>query len=76
MCLGNLKYVNKPEIVEGASTHTDIGWFDYYDIPAVVIGAGDPRKAHQTDEYISEEELINITKFIALSILTWVNTPK
>jgi acetylornithine deacetylase len=76
MCLSNLGFVNKPEIIQGASSHTDIGWFDHFDIPTVVIGAGDPRKAHQTDECISEDELINITKFIALSILTWANTPK
>ena len=60
----------EPEI-EGIGFHTDMGWFVNVDIPTVNFGPGTPRVAHQNDENLSEQDLINATKAIALTILNW-----
>ena len=74
MSINNLNQLGLPQLVEGVCAHTDFGWFEYFGIPTIVIGAGDPRKAHQNDESISEEDLIQLTRFIALTILDWTQT--
>jgi acetylornithine deacetylase len=61
-----------PAIIEGVSAHTDLGWFEKIGIPTIVIGAGNPRVAHQNDECVLEEELIKLTKYIATLITQWV----
>jgi len=61
-----------PRMVEGVCAHTDIGWFQTLGIPAVVIGPGNPRLAHQNDERLSEEDLIKLTKFLASVLVSWV----
>ena len=74
MSINHLNYLGFSQIIEGVCAHTDFGWFEYFGIPTIVIGAGDPRKAHQNDESISEEDLISLTKFIALTILNWTQS--
>jgi acetylornithine deacetylase len=59
--------------IEGISFHTDMGWFTNYDIPTVNFGPGLPRGAHQNNESVSEDDLIDTTKGIALTILNWCN---
>jgi acetylornithine deacetylase len=70
--LENMKYSGLPQIVEGVCAHTDIGWFQTMGIPAIVIGPGNPRLAHQNDERVKEEDLIKLTKFIANVLVSWV----
>jgi len=60
----------EPEI-EGIGFHTDMGWFVNVGIPTVNYGPGTPRVAHQNDEFVTEEDLIDTTKAIALSIANW-----
>lgn len=74
MSINHLDYLGLPEQIEGVCAHTDFGWFEHFGIPTIVVGAGDPRKAHQNDESISEEDLIKLTKFIALTILNWTQS--
>jgi acetylornithine deacetylase len=74
MSIHNLDLLGLPQGVEGVCAHTDFGWFEHFGIPTIVIGAGDPRKAHQNDESISEDDLIKFTKFIALTILNWTSS--
>jgi acetylornithine deacetylase len=69
--LYNLRKHHINEIIEGVSAHTDLAWFQEKGIPTVVIGAGNPRVAHQNDECVLEEELIKITKYIATMITCW-----
>ena len=40
-------------------------------IPTLNIGPGDPRLAHQADEYVEIEELVTCTKMIASILLDW-----
>jgi acetylornithine deacetylase len=69
--LGNLAKHDIKEIIEGVCAHTDLGWFEKLGIPTVVIGAGNPRVAHQNDEYVLEKDLIKLTKYIATLITHW-----
>ncbi|MFQ5711243.1 MAG: peptidase [Candidatus Geothermarchaeales archaeon] len=51
---------------------TDMRLFTIYaDIPTLLCGPGDPKMAHQFDEYISVEEVITATKVYALTALRW-----
>lgn len=59
-----------PEI-EGIGFHTDMGWFVNVGIPTVNYGPGTPRVAHQNNEYVSENDLLDTTKAIALTIANW-----
>ena len=68
----NLRKHHLPEVIEGVCAHTDLGWFQEIGIPTVVIGAGNPRAAHQNDECVLEEDLIRLTKYIATLITQWV----
>ncbi len=58
-------------VIEGVSAHTDIGWFQTLGIPTFIIGPGDPRKAHQDNEFVEKDDLIELTKMIALIITKW-----
>ena len=73
MTLNNLGKHGFSKIKEGVCAHVDMGWFEAVGIPTVVIGAGDPRVAHQNNESIKEEELIDLTKYIATVITQWAN---
>ena len=59
--------------IEGIGFHTDMGWFTNVGIPTVNFGPGTPRVAHQNNESLYEEELLDATKIIALTILNWCN---
>lgn len=63
--------VNPDSIVEGICCHTDMGWFCNVGIPTLNIGPGDPRLAHQADEFIEIEELVTCTKMIASILMDW-----
>jgi acetylornithine deacetylase len=69
--LKDMELSGLPRTIEGACAHTDIGWFETLGIPSVVIGAGNPRLAHQNDEHISEEDLIKLTKLISNVLIHW-----
>lgn len=63
--------VNPESVVEGICCHTDMGWFCNVGIPTLNIGPGDPRLAHQADEYVETEELVTCTKMIASILMDW-----
>ena len=63
--------VNPDSVVEGICCHTDMGWFCNVGIPTLNIGPGDPRLAHQADEFIEIEELLTCTKMIASIVMDW-----
>ena len=65
------KEVNPESVVEGICCHTDMGWFCNVGIPTLNIGPGDPRLAHQADEFIEIEELVKCTKMIASILMDW-----
>ena len=65
--------VRKTSEVEGIGFHTDMGWFTNVGIPTVNFGPGKPHVAHQNNESLHEEELLDATKIIALTILNWCN---
>lgn len=63
--------VHPDSAVEGICCHTDMGWFCNVGIPTLNIGPGDPRLAHQADEYVETEELVTCTKMIASVLMDW-----
>lgn len=63
--------VNPESMVEGICCHTDMGWFCNVGIPTLNIGPGDPRLAHQADEYVETEELVTCMKMIASILMDW-----
>lgn len=69
----NLKNFGYIKEIEGVCAHTDIGWFEEKGIPTIIIGAGEPRVAHQDNESIKEQELIYLTKYIATMITRWAD---
>lgn len=69
--LNDMELSGLPRTIEGACAHTDIGWFETLGIPSIVIGAGNPRLAHQNDEHISEKDLIKLTKLISNVLIHW-----
>ena len=72
----SIKKVKGKAEIEGIGFHTDMGWFVNVDIPTVNFGPGTPRVAHQNDEKLSEAELIDATKAIALTISDWCGSEK
>lgn len=63
--------VNPESEVEGICCHTDMGWFCNVGMPTLNIGPGDPRLAHQADEFVEIEELVTCTKMIASILIDW-----
>jgi acetylornithine deacetylase len=63
--------INNDITVEGLSCHSDMGWLIESGIPTVNFGPGEPRIAHQADEYVEVSKLIEATKIIALTIINW-----
>jgi acetylornithine deacetylase len=57
--------------VEGICCHTDMGWYCNVGIPTINLGPGDPRYAHQADEFVEISELIRCAQIIASIILNW-----
>ena len=67
----SLEKVTGSIIYEGIGFHTDMGWFSNVGIPTVNFGPGTPRVAHQDNESLSESELIEAVKIIALTLVNW-----
>ena len=65
------KKTNPKSLVEGICCHTDMGWFCNVGIPTINLGPGDPRLAHQANEFVEISELIQCTKIISSLILEW-----
>ncbi len=57
--------------IEGVSAHTDMGWFVNVGIPTINFGGGKARLAHQSDEHIAEQDILDTAKVIALTIMKW-----
>jgi acetylornithine deacetylase len=57
--------------VAGICCHTDMGWYCNVGIPTMNLGPGDPRFAHQADEYVEIDELVRCTQLISSIILNW-----
>lgn len=63
--------MNEDSKVEGICCHTDMGWYCNVGIPTLNLGPGDPRLAHQADEFVEISELVECTKIIASIIMNW-----
>lgn len=61
----------QPMKVEGVHCHTDMGYFCNAGIPTINFGAGQSKLAHQKDEWINIDEMVEATKLIASMILHW-----
>ena len=71
LCAAELQELGYPSHIEGVCAHTDMGWFVNVGIPTINFAAGNMRVAHQNDEYLSEEGLLQTTRMIALTIMDW-----
>jgi len=58
-------------IVQGVTSHTDMGLLIENGTNIINFGPGKPEVAHQNNENIELEELKNITKIITNSIIDW-----
>jgi len=67
----SINKIRENSAIEGIGFHTDMGWFVNVGIPTVNFGPGTPRVAHQNDESLEEQELIDAVKTIALTIIYW-----
>lgn len=57
--------------ITGVGSHTDMGWYVHAGIPTVNFGAGDPKIAHQADEYIELADYTKSVKLLAAMVLDW-----
>lgn len=57
--------------IEGVHCHTDMGYFCNAGVPTINFGAGQSKLAHQKDEWIDLNEMIEATKLIGTMILSW-----
>jgi len=71
MGIEEIQKIGRAVVVEGVCAHTDIGWFQILGIPTFILGPGEPRKAHQDNEFVEIEDLIDLTKITALIITDW-----
>lgn len=62
--------------IEGTHCHTDMGWFCNVGIPTVNFGAGNPKIAHQANEYVPTKDLMDSAKVIAAMIINWCGEAK
>lgn len=62
--------------IEGTHCHTDMGWFCNVGIPTINFGAGNPKIAHQADEYVPTGDLLDSAKIIATMIINWCEEAK
>jgi acetylornithine deacetylase len=60
-----------PGILEGISSHTDMGLLVNAGIPTLNFGPGSPSLAHQSDEHVAEQNLLVATTTLALTIAEW-----
>ena len=62
--------------IEAIPAGTDMRHFVLFgDTPCVIYGAGDVRLAHQTNESIGIDELIDAVATIVTAVIEWTNTP-
>jgi acetylornithine deacetylase len=50
---------------------TDLAWFAGYDIPGCLYGPGDLAQAHTSAEFVPLDDLLNVTKVLALTLVDW-----
>ncbi len=74
LCADSMRRLGSRGKVEGICSHTDMGWLVRVGIPTVNFGPGDPRMAHQSDEYVEEASLLDATRMVALTMLDWCGT--
>jgi acetylornithine deacetylase len=71
LCADNLEAVGRPRELQGVTAHTDMGWFVNVGIPTLNFGPGEAHVAHQDDENVPVDDLLDTTKTIALTLLDW-----
>jgi acetylornithine deacetylase len=57
--------------VAGVGFHTDSSLLIGAGVATIVFGPGDPGHAHQADESVSVDDLLAVTKAIALTLVQW-----
>lgn len=62
--------------IVGIGSHSDMGWYVHTGIPTINFGPGDPKIAHQADEFIDLEEYLLSIKIIAEMIVQWCGREK
>ena len=55
----------------GVGSHTDMGWYVRTGTPTVNFGPGDPKIAHQADEYLELSEYTRCIQMLAAMLLDW-----
>ena len=71
ICAASFEELDRKPEIEGIGFHTDMGWFVNVGIPTINLGPGEPRICHQNNEHLSEKELLDATRVIALTLLKW-----
>jgi acetylornithine deacetylase len=50
---------------------TDLAWFAGYGIPGCLYGPGDLAQAHTSAEFVPLDDLLNVSKVLALTLVDW-----
>jgi acetylornithine deacetylase len=71
LCSQSLESLGYPSAPVGSEFHTDMSLLTNNGTPTINLGPGDPFIAHQTNEYVPVQEVIDCTKAIARILLDW-----
>lgn len=66
-----LQAAGRVPVIQGQSSHTDMGWLVNSGIPTINLGPGEPGVAHQSNEFVPESELVDAARVFALIIADW-----
>lgn len=70
-----VKIKGQPPVIEASPWGTDGGYLSNIgDIPVVVFGPGKTELAHDANEYIEIDKVIEASEIIALTIMNWCGT--
>jgi acetylornithine deacetylase len=70
-CQSALEQVGRGRPMAGSYFHTDMGWLERTGTPSLNFGPGNPALAHQNDECVPIQDLVDCAKAIAVAILDW-----
>lgn len=76
LALIHTKTLKKEPIHTMSTSVTDGGWFDFYQIPAVIYGPGELIEAHSENESLALQQLLDYTKVLGCFMIRWLNTKK
>jgi acetylornithine deacetylase len=69
--LSSLQRLGCPSQITGFNAASDLAWYAAKGIRGAIFGPGDLACAHSPDEFVPVPDLLNVTKAIAIALLSW-----